>query len=66
MERKAAAYDVKNSDVYMDEYDYYEVAFHIPKGMILAAYDKDGKIMRTAEKVQGHLYGPLCGRPKSC
>ncbi len=50
LERKAAAYDIKNSDIYMDEYDYYEVAFYIPEGMILAAYDKDGKIIRTAEK----------------
>eukprot|EP01013_Petalomonas_cantuscygni_P035105 TRINITY_DN63332_c0_g1_i1.p1 TRINITY_DN63332_c0_g1~~TRINITY_DN63332_c0_g1_i1.p1 ORF type:complete len:170 (+),score=1.28 TRINITY_DN63332_c0_g1_i1:50-559(+) len=50
LERKVAAYDIKNSDIYMDEYDYYEVAFYIPEGKILAAYDKDGKIMRTAEK----------------
>lgn len=50
LERKVAAYDIKNSDIYMDEYDFYEVAFYIPEGKILAAYDKDGKIIRTAEK----------------
>ncbi len=50
LERKVAAYDIKNSDIYMDEYDYYTVTFYIPEGKILAAYDKDGKIIRTAEK----------------
>ena len=50
LERKVAAYDIKNSDIYMDEYDFYEVAFYIPEGKILAAYDKDGNIIRTAEK----------------
>lgn len=50
LERKVASYDIKNSDIYMDEYDYYEVAFFIPEGKILAAYDRDGKIIRTAEK----------------
>ncbi|NAS12270.1 nicotinate-nucleotide adenylyltransferase [Poritiphilus flavus] len=50
LERKVASYDIKNSDIYHDEYDYYEVAFYIPEGKILAAYDKDGQLMRTAEK----------------
>ncbi len=50
LERKAAAYNIKNSDIYHDEYDFYEVTFYIPEGKILAAYDKDGKIMRTVEK----------------
>ncbi|CAM4268185.1 nicotinate-nucleotide adenylyltransferase [Zobellia nedashkovskayae] len=50
LERKAASYDVKDSDFYQDDYDLYNVTFFIPEGKILAAYDKDGKLLRTAEK----------------
>lgn len=50
LEFQAASYDVKKSDVYNDEYDGYYVSFYIPDGKILAAYDKDGKLLRTAEK----------------
>ncbi len=50
LERKVAAFDVKNSDFYQDDYDLYKVTFFIPEGKILAAYDKDGKLIRTAEK----------------
>ncbi|MDP4265094.1 MAG: nicotinate-nucleotide adenylyltransferase [Bacteroidota bacterium] len=50
LQRAAAAYDVKNSDYYEDDYDTYFVSFFIPDGQILAAYDKSGKLIRTAEK----------------
>lgn len=50
LEREAAAFDVKNSEFYEDDYDTYFVSFYIPEGKILAAYDKDGKLLRTAEK----------------
>lgn len=50
LEEYAAAYDVKGSQFYEDEYDNYFVSFLIPEGKILAAYDKDGKLLRTAEK----------------
>ncbi|NHF59733.1 nicotinate-nucleotide adenylyltransferase [Flavobacteriaceae bacterium TP-CH-4] len=50
LERKVAEFDVKNSDYYEDEYDFYEVNFYIPEGTILAAYDKDGKLLRTVER----------------
>ena len=50
LERKAAAFDLKNSDIYNDEYDEYTVSFYIPEGTILAAYNRDGEIIRTAEK----------------
>jgi hypothetical protein len=50
LQRRAAAYDVKNSEYYEDEYDTYFISFFIPDGQILAAYDKDGKLLRTAEK----------------
>lgn len=50
LERQAAEYDVKETDYYEDEYDNYFVSFYIPQGSILAAYDKDGRLIRTAEK----------------
>ena len=42
LERKVAAYDVKGSEMYHDDYDFYEINFYIPDGTILAAYDKEG------------------------
>ena len=50
LQREVAAFDLKNSDFYEDEYDTYFISFYIPEGEILAAYDKDGKLLRTAEK----------------
>ena len=50
LQRKVATYNIKELDVYEDEYDYYDVSFVIPEGKILASYDKDGNILRTAEK----------------
>ena len=50
LQEKVALYDVKNSDLYSDEYDTYKVDFFIPDGTILAAYDKNGKLLRTIEK----------------
>ena len=50
LERKVAAFDVKNSDFYQDDYDLYNITFFIPEGKILAAYDQEGKLIRTAEK----------------
>lgn len=50
LRRKVAAFDVKESEFYQDDYDYYNISFYIPEGKILAAYDKDGKIIRTVER----------------
>jgi hypothetical protein len=50
LERKAATYNVKESEYYDDEFDQYSVTFYLPKGRVLATYDKDGKILRTAER----------------
>ncbi len=52
LERKVAAFDVKDSEYYQDDYGVYNINFYIPKGRILAAYDKDGKIIRSAERFQ--------------
>ena len=50
LQRKVAAYNVKDADFYNDDYDYYTVSFYIPDGKIVAVYDNDGKIIRTIEK----------------
>lgn len=50
LERKAASYNVKESDYYDDEFEQYYVSFYLPKGQVLATYDKNGKMLRTAER----------------
>jgi hypothetical protein len=50
LERKAAAYDIKKSEYYDDDYDTYSIRFYLPDGYVLAVYDKDGKLLRTAER----------------
>ncbi len=50
LQRRAATFDLKNSEYYQDEYDTYFISFFIPEGKILASYDRDGKLLRTAEK----------------
>lgn len=50
LQRSAASYDVVNSEYYEEDYESYFISFYIPEGEILAAYDKDGKLIRTAEK----------------
>lgn len=52
LESKVANYDLKNSDLYQDEYSLYNVSFYIPEGKIVAAYDQDGKILRTIERFE--------------
>lgn len=50
LQEQVAMYDLKNSELYNDDYDTYMVSFYIPDGKILAAYDSDGKVIRTIEK----------------
>ena len=50
LEHKVASFDLKSSEIYNDEYDEYTVSFHIPAGKILAAYDRDGNLLRTIER----------------
>ena len=50
LQREVAAFDLKNSEYYQDEYDTYFISFFLPEGKILASYDRDGKLLRTAEK----------------
>ena len=50
LEKKAAAYNIKESEFYDDDFEQYYVSFYLPKGHVLATYDKQGKILRTAER----------------
>lgn len=50
LERQVATFDVKESEFYHDDYDEYIISFYIPQGKILAAYDREGKIIRAAER----------------
>ena len=45
-----AKYNLKFTDLYNDEFDSYSVTFYIPDGHIVAAYDDNGKLLRTIEK----------------
>jgi len=47
---RAATFNVKSSEFYEDDYDNYFISFYIPDGVVLAVYDKDGKLLRTVEK----------------
>jgi len=49
LEEKVAMFDLKNSELYSDEYTY-KVSFYIPDGKIVAAYDRNGNIVRIIEK----------------
>jgi len=42
--------NVDQSKLYEDEQDIYSVSFYVPEGKIVAAYDANGKIIRTIEK----------------
>ena len=50
LEREVATFDYRNSEMYNDDYGTYSISFHIPNGQIVAAYDNDGKIVRTIER----------------
>jgi hypothetical protein len=52
LEQYAASYDIKGVEFYEEEHDRYIVSFYIPEGKVLAAYDKNGKLIHTAEKFQ--------------
>lgn len=50
LEDMVAKFDIKSSEFYEDGGDIYRVYFYIPDGKIVAAYDRDGKILYTIEK----------------
>ncbi|AUC81252.1 nicotinate-nucleotide adenylyltransferase [Lacinutrix sp. Bg11-31] len=52
LEKEVALYDIKNAEFYSDEYDNYSVSFFIPDGKIVAAYNKEGDVIRTIERFE--------------
>ena len=50
LQLKVSDFNVKDLDIYADEYDLYDVYFVIPKGKILASYDKYSNLLRTVER----------------
>ena len=52
LEQEVAFYNIKDSDLYEDDYDSYMIEFYIPDGRIVAAYDAEGNILRTIEKYE--------------
>lgn len=50
LEEVVAKYNLKFTDLYNDEFDSYSVTFYIPDGYIVAAYDDNGKLLRTIER----------------
>ncbi|MFZ0489643.1 MAG: nicotinate-nucleotide adenylyltransferase [Salegentibacter sp.] len=52
LQEKVANFDLKSSPYYRDDYDFYDITFFIPEGKILAAYDRDGKVLRTVERYE--------------
>ena len=50
LEDMVAKFDIKSSEFYEDGSSIYRVYFYIPDGKIVAAYDRDGKILYTIEK----------------
>ena len=52
LEEEVAFYNLKESELYKDEYETYYVSFYIPQGKIVAAYNRDGKILRTIERFE--------------
>ena len=52
LEKKVAQFDIKSSEFYEDGSDFYRVYFYIPEGRIVAAYDRDGRILYTIERFE--------------
>jgi hypothetical protein len=50
LQKQVAQFDLKSSEFYEDDSDFYRVYFYIPEGTIVAAYDRDGDVLYTIEK----------------
>ncbi|WP_298553671.1 nicotinate-nucleotide adenylyltransferase [uncultured Algibacter sp.] len=51
LEKEVLNYNnIEQSKLYDDVHDTYSVSFYVPEGKIIAAYDTNGKILRTIEK----------------
>ena len=54
IEKEAAMFDVTDSDVFLDDFNTYHVTFRIPDGVMVVAYDQDGKIIKTIERFKNY------------
>lgn len=54
VEKEAAMFDVTDSDVFLDNYNTYQVTFRIPDGVLVAAYDQNGEIIKTIERYKNY------------
>jgi hypothetical protein len=61
LQQEAAEFDVRDPKYYIDEYNTYYVTFELPEGKILAAYDSDGRLLRTAEKFKNTILPKAVG-----
>lgn len=59
LERRAASYDVKTDEFYEEDYEDYFIYFYLPRGQVLATYDQDGKLLRTAERFKNVAMPPM-------
>ena len=62
LERYATTYDIRKSEYYEDDYDNYFISFFIPEGKILAAYDREGNLLRTVEKYENIALPPAVAK----
>jgi len=54
VEKEAAMFNVTDSDVYLDDFNMYQVTFRIPDGVMVVAYDQDGEIIKTIERFKNY------------
>jgi hypothetical protein len=59
LERRVASYDVKASEFYEEDFNDYFISFYLPHGHVLATYDNEGKLLRTAERFKNIALPPL-------
>lgn len=50
MQFTVSDFNVKTLDIYTEENDFYEVYFIIPEGKVLATYDSESNLLKTAER----------------
>ncbi|WP_345163229.1 nicotinate-nucleotide adenylyltransferase [Nibribacter koreensis] len=62
LQTEAAEFNVKDPRYYVDDYNTYYVTFELPEGKILAAYDSDGRLLRTAEKFKNTVLPKAVGQ----
>ncbi|QHL86767.1 nicotinate-nucleotide adenylyltransferase [Nibribacter ruber] len=62
LQTKAAEFNVKDSRYYIDDANTYYVNFELPEGKILAAYDSDGRLLRTAERFKNTILPKAVGQ----